>query len=416
MFDIKRRNNKLTSVNKKTNKIIAMKKLILSILAGAAVATSVNAQEVEEAVEAAPESAPLVLSGSVDTYYRTTLNTSDNTALPYDATSFAGGTGFNIGMFNLVASKEGEKSGFVADVVFGPRGAAAGTIEDASNLVNQLYGYYNISDQLTFTMGRFNTFLGYEVISPSVNFNYSTSYMFSYGPFTHTGAKLDYAVTDELSLMVAALDNVDYEGTKAQNNLMFGAQIGYEVENGGVWLNYLGGNEGTDGSTTTNYNQFDITTGFNFTDELYLGLNATIARAGNGTAPSSVGDTVQTKNGFAGIAGYAQYAISDNFSIGGRAEYFTSKNGRVNLPSKTLADNDLNTTGSVLDLTLSANIKFGDLTVIPEVRADFFNNATTDANSTTLKPTDGTLSTITNKNGDLVNSVGAVSIAAVYTF
>lgn len=384
-----------------------MKKLILSVLAGALVATAANAQEETTA-------APLVLGGSVDTYYRTTLNTSDADALPYDATSFAGGTGFNIGMFNLVASKEGEKAGFVADVVFGPRGENAGTIEDANGIVNQLYGYYNISDQLTFTIGRFNTFLGYEVISPSVNFNYSTSYMFSYGPFTHTGAKLDFQATDELSFMVAALDNVDYFGDKSQNNLMFGAQVGYEVEKGGVWLNYLGGNVGGDGSTTTNYNQIDITTGFNITDELYLGLNATIARAGNGVAPSSVGDTSITKAGFSGVAGYASYAITDNFSIGGRAEYFSSRNGAVALPSKIIADNDANNVGNVIDLTLSANIKVGDLTFIPEVRADFFNQAITEDG--TINATDGQASLLTNKSGDPISAVGAISLAAVYTF
>ena len=47
---------------------------------------------------------------------------------------------------------------------------------------------------MTVTLGNFNTFLGYEVISPAANFNYSTSYMFSYGPFSHTGMKLDFSV------------------------------------------------------------------------------------------------------------------------------------------------------------------------------------------------------------------------------
>ncbi|HAE72380.1 MAG TPA: porin, partial [Flavobacteriaceae bacterium] len=42
------------------------------------------------------------------------------------------------------------------------------------NIVNQLYMYWNVSDKVTLTMGNFNTFLGYEVISPAANFNYST--------------------------------------------------------------------------------------------------------------------------------------------------------------------------------------------------------------------------------------------------
>ena len=39
--------------------------------------------------------------------------------------SFAQLPGFALGMANLVASYEGEKVGFVADLVFGPRGADA---------------------------------------------------------------------------------------------------------------------------------------------------------------------------------------------------------------------------------------------------------------------------------------------------
>ena len=97
-----------------------------------------------------------------------------------------------MGMANIIMSYEGEKSGFVADLVFSPRGAdavfgspQAGDFYRSSNMVNQLYAYYNVSDSFTLTMGNFNTFLGYEVISPVANFNYTTSYMFSYGPFSH---------------------------------------------------------------------------------------------------------------------------------------------------------------------------------------------------------------------------------------
>ncbi len=40
-------------------------------------------------------------------------------------TSFANRPGFALGMANLIASYEGEKVGFVADLVFGPRGEEA---------------------------------------------------------------------------------------------------------------------------------------------------------------------------------------------------------------------------------------------------------------------------------------------------
>ena len=76
-------------------------------------------------------------------------------------------------------------------------------------------------------MGNFNTFLGYEVISPAANFNYSTSYMFSYGPFSHTGLKADIALSDDVSLMLAVLNSTDYtESQPIGEDYMFGAQLG----------------------------------------------------------------------------------------------------------------------------------------------------------------------------------------------
>ena len=77
-----------------------MKKLILSVLAGALVATSVNAQEAaaDAVAEAVSTPAPLVFGGSIDTYYRTSLNTSDKGGNAAPATSFADGTGFSLGL------------------------------------------------------------------------------------------------------------------------------------------------------------------------------------------------------------------------------------------------------------------------------------------------------------------------------
>ena len=67
-----------------------------------------------------------------------------------------------------------KKSGVVADLAFGPKADDA----NLAGAINQLYAYYNISDKITVTAGQFNTFLGYEVISPAANFNYTVSYLY----------------------------------------------------------------------------------------------------------------------------------------------------------------------------------------------------------------------------------------------
>ena len=144
---------------------------IILVFVGVLTMSTMNAQE--------KEGNKLSLSGSIDAYYQTNLSASDNVAQSFGS-SFANELGFALGMANIVAAYEGKKSGVVADITFGPRG------DDATGgyNLNQLYAYLNVSESTTLTMGRFNTFLGYEVISPVGNFNYSTSYLFSSGLFS----------------------------------------------------------------------------------------------------------------------------------------------------------------------------------------------------------------------------------------
>ena len=157
-------------VHSKIYKMKNIKYLLYSIVT--LISFSISAQE-----ETTEDEPTFSVAGSIDTYFRS------NDYAP--GTSFANKPGFALGMANVILSYEGEKSGFVADFVYGPRGVeAVFNSSGSSNIVNQLYAYLNVSDNFTLTLGNWNTFLGYEVISPVANFNYSTSYMFSYGPFS----------------------------------------------------------------------------------------------------------------------------------------------------------------------------------------------------------------------------------------
>ena len=59
-------------------------------------------------------------------------------------------------------------------------------------------------------------------------------------------------------------------------------------------------------------------------------------------------------------------ALSENFALGLRGEYFGENNTGYGIIGAY--DNDLS--ASVIDLTLSGNITIGDLTLIPEIRLD----------------------------------------------
>ena len=332
---------------------------ILGLIALMISTVSLYGQETEEA---APE-ATFNFSGTVDTYFRSSF--SEDPVAP--GTSFANLNGFALGMANFIVSYEGEKSGFVADVVFGPRGSDAvfGSVGNSSELVNQLYAYYNIAEGVTITLGNFNTFLGYEVISPAANFNYSTSYMFSYGPFSHTGIKADFSISDVVSLMLGVFNQTDQTEANYDRYTAFGAQLGLF----GQYINFLGG----DG-----YAQIDFTGGFDLSDAFFLGINATTA--------SLEGDT-----GFSGVALYPQLTVSDGFALGLRGEFFSETDGFGALVSDGDADN--------FSLTLTGSFSSGNFIFKPEFRID---SASSEIFS--ISPT------------ETADSLSSFLIAAIYQF
>ncbi|MEO0873181.1 MAG: outer membrane beta-barrel protein, partial [Bacteroidota bacterium] len=278
----------------------------------------VEAEAVEEEEE---EKSKFTFSGSADAYFR--ASTEDQAPV----SSFANLPGFSLGMFNLIGTHEGKKAGFVGDLVFGPRGGDAvfasgvptsdgGFAANASTFVNQLYVYWNASDNVTLTLGNFNTFLGYEVISPTGNFNYSTSYMFSYGPFSHTGIKADFGLGEDLSLMLGVFNPTDLTEANTIGSYSLGAQVGYK----GVYLNLLYGDQDgdIDGSAGSLF-QVDLTAGFDVTEDFYVGVNATM----NSTEIEEATDNPA----FFGGAAYLQYTLSDAVALGFRAEYVGENNG-----------------------------------------------------------------------------------------
>ncbi|MGZ3874489.1 MAG: outer membrane beta-barrel protein, partial [Mucilaginibacter sp.] len=138
---------------------------------------------------------PLVFSGSVDTYYK-----ADFSGHPNIPTSFANeNNSVSIGMIDLALKKKVGKAAFVGELSFGPRSDQS--IPTAGYHIQNLYVSYDVTSSFNLTAGYMATFVGYEVISPAGNFNYSTSYLFTNGPFQNAGFKATYAFSDKVSLM-----------------------------------------------------------------------------------------------------------------------------------------------------------------------------------------------------------------------
>jgi len=305
------------------------------------------------------------ISGSIDAYYQTYLTAPDNEGQAF-GTAFAKKSGFALGMGNVILSYEGAKTGAVLDLVVGPRGEEATFNSDiVDGIVNQAYVYWNVSDKTTLTFGRWNTFLGYEVIAPAANFNYSTSYLFSSGPFSHMGLKADFAISDDFSLMLAVTNPWDVNDTSATGEYALGAQLGYK----GQYLNLYYDSGNNDGLGF----EIDYTGGFDLSDAFYLGINA----AYNDNDGS----------GFYGAALYPQYTVSDSFSLGLRGEYYATHYDEGDEPS-------------VFATTLTGSFTVESLIIKPEIRLDSWSDDMP----------------YMDNDGEASDNLAAFTVAAIYAF
>lgn len=355
-----------------------MKKTLL-ILALALTTSATFAQDAP-----APVSTPLEISGSGDLYYKYDLSKNPNIG-----TSFATDqNSVSLGMIDIALKKKSGKASFVGEVSFGPRGQfqsipdSDGTYDNESNSfhIQNLYVAYAASDKLTLTAGYMGTFVGYEVISPLANLNYSTSYLFTNGPFQNAGVKANYAFTSKVGLMVGAFNDQWnlYQADPIKGLNAFGAQLSLTpVEGLSVYVNYL------DGSVSGTV--IDLTAAYQISKKFKLGLNAADYTG------------VADDTGYTGFALYPSYAITESFALALRAENFKAKK------NSTYNSNDFSTgvvgDESVTAFTLSANLKSGNLTFIPEFRMD-----------------SGSEDMFSDSDLELTKSASQVSLAVVYGF
>lgn len=302
--------------------------------------------------EAEEEDKAIKISGFVDAYYQYSFNEN-----PFPTSFTETHNSFTLGMANVVFAKEG-KVGFVADLAFGPRADVANGFTENSTLgaIKQLYVTYSPSDKLTFTFGNYGTHVGYEVIDAPANVNYSTSYMFSNGPFYHTGVKADIALSENFGAMLGIFNDTDGKFDFVDGKHI-GAQLSYSKDDFEVYLNYIGGkdaviNEGTTESADIRGDQVDITATYQVNDQFGLGFNGTTKIVSN----SELDDNTS----WLGAALYANYAVNDALTLGIRGEYIGDDDGLISGVEGN----------SIIDLTLSGNINVGSLKIIPEFRVD----------------------------------------------
>lgn len=303
----------------------------------------------------------LTLTGSVDAYYRYNFHNAKDSMHTNNYTSFTNSqNSFEIGMASLKADYAIGKVDGVVDLGFGRRAEGFsytdGDLDQGKSgfisltNIKQAFLSYAPSDKVKFTMGKFMTHIGYELCDAYLNRNYSMDYMFSYGPFFHTGLKADITASKNFAFMVGVANSTDMSSASFSHKHFIG-QIHLTSTNTKIngYINYMGGKD----LSKTSTNEVDAIFSAVVTSKFSVGYNGAVRMV----KPDG-GD----RNSWSGSALYLNFDPTSVFGLTARGEYFSDK--------KSVAGFGTN----IFDFTLSGNIHIDNLTIIPEFRIDAAND------------------------------------------
>jgi len=313
-----------------------MKKLILASAVSALFATpaTVLAQAKPAPVPTLDkilEASGISVSGYIDAGY----THSDRNQAVFSTRVFdTQNNSFALNQFGLTVAKQ-PKEGFggLVNITVGkdaqvihsfPENNPGVTVTNTSMFdITQAFAQY-AGGPLTLIAGKFTTLHGTEVIASTGNTNISRSILFGSVPFTHTGVRATWAVTDTVSLIAGVNNGWDQltDANKGKTlelgatlnpikplNLAFSGYSGKEVVTpGGVPV--------TEGTRTS----INGVASYTIIDPLSVGLELL-----NVSQDNTVG--ANGKGKYTGVAGYVSYMITPKFRVAGRIESFDDKDG-----------------------------------------------------------------------------------------
>ena len=326
----------------------------------------------------------LIITGSVDAYYK--YDFADTKANSFTSFTQTHNT-FALGMASIKFEHKGEKVSAVADLGFGPRVKDFSYTDNGiTQAVKQLYISYSPAKWIKLTLGTWTTHIGYELLNPQLNRNYSMSYMFTNGPFSHTGLKAEVTKGNHGAMLgIANATDFRIPPDGQINKKFLLAQYTFAPSDKiKIYLNYAGGQN----PDTSKTNQFDAVMTAKFNNKFNIAFNGTVnsIQLWNGTK------NIESKSWW-GSALYLNYDPKSWWGLTLRGELFNDKHQFKTL---SIASEGCN----IFATTLSANLKTGGFIFIPEFRLDNSNRKVL----------------FTNKSGAFTNSTASFLIAAVYSF
>ena len=321
-------------------------------------------------------------SGSADVYYRYDFAKQ----VMNNKTSFTSShNSFELGMASVKLEHSAGKVSAVVDLGFGKRAEDFSYNDEKSRFaLKQLYLSYSPLKNLKLTAGSWATHIGYELVDAYANRNYSMSYMFSYGPFFHTGIKAE-ASFGKNSFMLGIANPTDLKTTQLEHKYVI-AQFATASANDQVklYLNYMSGKPDAD----TRQAQYDAVVTGTVSEKFSIGVNGTMASYKLRETDGKFGSAKQWYGG----ALYLNLDPKPWLGVTFRNEYFNDEK-QLNVFSAASKG------GNVFASTLSFNFKIDNLIIIPECR---FESASQPIYS--------------KSNGDATKTAGNFLVAAVYAF
>jgi hypothetical protein len=182
-----------------------------------------------------------------------------------------------------------------------------------------------VGNGLLIDFGKFATHVGAEVMDgyDGWNYNFSKSFLFNFGPFTHTGVRMQYAVSDTVGVLAMVSNGID--NTTDNNSAKgFGGQISWApVDNVALYFNYFGTAEDQEGDTNNTdelRNFYDIVADIGVCKNVSLNLNFVY-----GSEDNARGTNLDAE--WWGFSGIVRYDVNEWFSLNFRGQIFDDEDG-----------------------------------------------------------------------------------------